>query len=343
MNKTVFIVDDNSINLTVAEKALRTQYRVIALPSAEKMFKALEKFKPDLIMLDVEMPEMSGFDAMKILKVSSAYANIPVIFLTALSDAKSEAYGIKLGAVDFILKPFSEPVLQNRVKNHLRIDELIRERTKQLLERTEELERLKNGLVFTMADLVENRDKNTGGHIDRTASYVQLLIDAMLKEKIYEDEIKDWDIESVVSSARLHDVGKMIIPDAILNKPGKLTDEEFEIMKSHSSEGAKIIDKAISRTGNAGFLLNAKKIAEYHHEKWNGAGYPYGLDGENIPLHGRIMAIADVYDALVSERPYKKAFTHDEAVEIIKNDAARHFDPVLVDCFLKIKDKFAKG
>ncbi|MCL2456844.1 MAG: response regulator [Defluviitaleaceae bacterium] len=340
MEKTILIVDDNAINLTVAEKALREQYRVIAVPSAEKMFKALEKFAPDLILLDVEMPDVSGFDAMKKLKTNKIFSEIPVIFLTALSDAESEAHGIKLGAVDFILKPFSEPVLQNRVKNHLHIDEMIRERTKQLLERTEELERLKNVLVYTMADLVENRDENTGGHIDRTASYMKLLIDSMIENKIYEDEIKNWDIDAVVSSARLHDVGKMVIPDSILNKPGKLTDEEFAIMKSHSVAGAQIIDKAISRMGNAEFLLNAKKIAAYHHEKWNGTGYPYGLAEENIPLQGRIMAIADVYDALVSERPYKKAFSHDEAVQIITNDAGKHFDPVLVDCFVRIKDKF---
>jgi len=343
MRKTIFVVDDNSTNLTAAEKALMNQYRVIALPSAEKMFKALEKFEPDLILLDVEMPEMNGFDAMKRLKSDEKFAEIPVIFLTSLSDAESEAYGIKLGAVDFILKPFSEPVLLNRIRNHLHIDEIIRARTKQLLERTEQLERLKNGLVFTMADLVENRDKNTGGHIDRTAAYMQILIDAMVEQKIYTDEMHDWDIDSVVSSARLHDVGKMVIPDSILNKPGKLTDEEFAIMKTHSSEGADIIDKAIKRTGNAEFLLNAKKIAAYHHEKWDGSGYPYGLAGEDIPLQGRIMAIADVYDALVSERPYKKAFTHEEAVNIIVKDSGRHFDPVLVDCFVKVKDMFGEN
>jgi putative two-component system response regulator len=335
MQKTIFIVDDNAINLTVAEKALCSQYRVIALPSAERMFKALGKFEPDLILLDVQMPEISGFDAMKILKEDEKHANIPVIFLTSLTDSESEAFGIKLGAVDFILKPFSEPVLINRIRNHLHIDELIRERT-------EELVRLKNGLVFTMADLVENRDKNTGGHIDRTASYMQMLIDAMLEQKVYSKEMADWDIESVVSSARLHDVGKMVIPDSILNKPGKLTEEEFEIMKTHSSEGANIIDKAISRTGNAEFLLNAKKIAAYHHEKWNGIGYPYGLAGEDIPLQGRIMAIADVYDALAAERPYKKAFTHDEAVDIIVRDSGKHFDPKIVDCFIRVKDSFER-
>ena len=338
MQKTVFLVDDNATNLTVAEEALVKYYRVIALSSAAKMFIALEKFKPDLILLDIEMPEMSGFEAMKKLKTSSLYSEIPVIFLTGRTDSVSEAHGIELGAVDFILKPFTEPVLLNRIKNHLQIDELIRERTAQLARRTEQLVLLQNGIVYTMADLVENRDKNTGGHIARTSTYFKILMEAMLDRGVYADEIHGWNLESVISSARLHDLGKIVISDSILNKPGPLTDEEYKAMKMHTVEGERIINNAIEQTGDAEFLRNAKTIAAYHHECWDGSGYPYGLKGTDIPLQGRIMAVIDVYDALVSERPYKKAFSHEEAMEIIKKGSGKHFDPAITKVFEEMSE-----
>lgn len=339
MRKTIFVVDDNATSLTMAENALVNMYRTIALSSAAQMFKALEKFTPDLILLDVEMPEINGFEAMTMLKDNATYSEIPVIFLTGLTDSGNEALGIKLGAVDFISKPFSELVLLNRIKNHLHIDDLIRERTAQLTERTEQLEKLKNGIVYTMADLVENRDRNTGGHIDRTSVYMKLLIDAMFERDVYINEMISWDMDSVVSSARLHDIGKIAIPDSILNKPGKLDDEEFAIMKTHTTEGENIINRTIERTGDAKFLLNAKLIAVYHHEKWDGSGYPYKLKGADIPLQGRIMAIIDVYDALVSERPYKKAFSHEDACRIISEEAGRHFDPLITEVFGKVSEQ----
>jgi len=341
----IFIIDDNETNLTAAEDALADLYRVIALPSAAKMFEALRKFKPDMILLDVDMPEMNGFEAIKILKSSELYADIPVIFLTGLSDAESEAEGIKLGAVDFIMKPFTKPVLLNRIKNHLDIDELVRERTRQLAyrteqlaRRTEQLERLQNSIIYTLADAVENRDSNTGGHIDRTSVYMRILADAMVSLGVYLDDMKEWDLDSVVSSARLHDLGKIAIPDIILNKPDKLTDEEFEIIKSHPRVGKRMIEQMIERTGDREFLQDAELFAAYHHEKWNGKGYPYGLKETAIPLHGRIMAVIDVYDALVSDRPYKQAFEHEKAVEIILNDAGTHFDPLIADVFHKVSD-----
>jgi len=340
MQKTIFVVDDSATNLSVAEEALEKQYRVITLSSAAKMFSIMENVAPDLILLDIEMPEMSGFEAMKRLKAGHSHTETPVIFLTSLTDAVNEAYGIELGAVDFITKPFSEPVLLNRIKNHLDIDELIRERTKQLRERTERLVRLQNGIVFTMADVVETRDKNTGGHIDRTTVYIKILIDAMMARGIYADEMRNWDLVSVVSSARLHDIGKIAIPDSILNKPGLLNKEEFHVMQTHSSEGERIINQMIDRTGEAEFLYNAKLSAAFHHEKWDGTGYPYGMSEADIPLHGRIMAIVDVYDALTSDRPYKKAFSNEEAVDVIMNGSGRHFDPLIADIFHETNDQF---
>ena len=339
MQKTVFVVDDNGTNLTKAEDALDKLYQIITLSSAAKMFSMLDRIKPDLILLDVEMPEIDGFEAMKRLKANSLYADIPVIFLTSLTDSVNEAHGIELGAVDFITKPFSEPVLVNRIKNHLQIDELIRERTEQLRERSERLEKLQNGIVFAMADLVENRDTNTGGHIERTTVFIKLLIDAMGKHHGYKEEMQNWDLESVISSARLHDIGKISIPDSILNKPGSLTKEEFQTMKTHSALGEQIIEQMVSQTGEADFLNNAKLSAAYHHERWDGTGYPYGLSGTDIPLHGRIMAIVDVYDALTSDRPYKKAFSDEEALSIIMDGSGKHFDPEIVNVFCEIKNQ----
>ena len=339
MQKTIFVVDDSATNLASAEKALENHYLVITISSAAKMFSVLRKIMPDLILLDIDMPGMDGFEAIKRLKASHEYAEIPVIFLTALSQTEIEANGIELGAVDFIVKPFSEPVLLNRIKNHLHIDELIHERTEQLRERTEQLVQLQNGVVFTLADVVENRDKNTGGHVDRTAVYTKILIEAMMDCGLYIDELRTWDLNSAVSSARLHDLGKIAVPDSILNKPDKLTPKEFSVIKKHPMAGERIIDNMISRTGAGDFLHNARLFAGYHHEKWDGTGYPYRMKEADIPLQGRIMAIVDVYDALTSERSYKKALTVEESTQIIEDGAGTHFDPCIADIFCEIKNK----
>ncbi|MCL2184658.1 MAG: response regulator [Treponema sp.] len=329
--KTIFVVDDSDTNLSMAEAVLEDYYRVMTMPSAAKMFTLLDKITPDLILLDIEMPEMDGFETLEKLKKESALQDIPVMFLTGRNDAVVEARGLEIGAVDFITKPFSAPVLLNRIKTHLDIDEIIRERTSQL-------HRLQNSIISVLADMVENRDKGTGGHIERTSKYIKILIDEMKKRDMYSKEIQDWDVEKMISSARMHDLGKISITDTIVNKPGKLTDDEYEIMKSHAMEGERIIDEIISRTGEGEFLRNAKLFAGTHHERWDGKGYPRGLKGNAIPLHGRIMAIVDVYDALVSDRPYKKAFTDDEAIDIIVHNKGTHFDPIIVDLFNEIKD-----
>jgi len=362
--KTIFIVDDNDVNLSTAAKALSKQYRAFTLPSASDMFDLLNDIVPDLILLDILMPEMDGFEAMQKLKSDKRYSEIPVLFLTGQNDAATEAHGFELGAVDFISKPFSEPVLLNRIKTHLEIEELIRARTALLIERTGKLQRLQNSMVSILANMVENRDKYTGKHVERTTKYVKILLDAMLERNVYSDEIKHWtteeavtpakphgaadeaaplNLESVISSARLHDIGKITISDLILNKPDKLTDDEFQLMKTHASEGEKIIESIITESGNESFLQNAKLFAGYHHEKWDGSGYPRGLKGEDIPLQGRIMAVADVYDALVSKRSYKDSFSHEKAVEIIKESRGSHFDPKITDVFLEVNNLFKEA
>jgi len=339
MNKTIFVVDDNSANLIKAEYALGKRYLVITMSSAEKMFAILRKIIPDLILLDIEMPEMDGYEAIQRLKACELYAKIPVIFLTATTERQAEAKGIKLGAADFVAKPFSEQVLINRINNYLQIDKQICERTAQLNERIEQLARLQNSVVYTLADVIEGRDKYTGGHISRTTEYIRILADAMLRRGLYVEEIRVWDFESIVSSASLHDLGKITIPDSILNKPGKLSDEEFSVIKTHPIAGQLALDQMIEKTGDRDFLISAKLFAAYHHEKWDGTGYPYGLKGTRIPLHGRIMGLVDAYDALTSERPYKEAFSGDEAMHIINSNAGKHFDPFIADVFDFIKEK----
>ena len=332
--KTIFAVDDNSVNLKKAKQALAGHFNVLTMSSAAKMFELLERTTPDLILLDIKMPDMDGFTAMEKLMGNESTAKIPVMFLTASTDEAVESHGFELGAVDFVIKPFSPSVLLNRVTTHLNIDGLIKKRTVRIQE-------LQNGIILVTAGLVESRDKFTGGHIERTSQYLKLMIEGMLARDVYSDEIMSWDLGVVVSSARLHDVGKIEISDLILNKPDKLTPEEFVQMRTHTLEGEKIIDKIIIKTGEGWFLRHAKLFAGYHHERWDGEGYPHRLSGDDIPLQGRIMAIVDVYDALISERPYKKAFSIEEAEKIINGDSGTAFDPCLIEVFLELKDAFA--
>jgi len=201
---------------------------------------------------------------------------------------------------------------------------------------------LQNAVMKTMAELVEGRDNITGGHIERTQNYLRILIEALSKSDRYKDEISSWDIELILQSAQLHDVGKIAIDDSILRKPGKLTEEEFEKIKVHTIFGEEVIQKIKKSTSEHAFLEQARILASTHHEKWDGSGYPMGLKGSEIPLQGRLMAIADVYEALISDRPYKKAFSHEQAVAIIKCDSGKHFDPLLVDLFLNVSDEFNK-
>ena len=330
--KTIFVVDDSDTNLSMAEAVLEDQYDIMTMPSAAKMFSLLGKIIPDLILLDIEMPEMNGFEAIGKLKSGSKWRDIPIMFLTGRSDPDVEAKGLEMGAVDFVTKPFSAPVLLNRIQTHLDIDNIIRVRTAQL-------HRLQNSIISVLADMVENRDKGTGGHIERTSIYMKILINEMKERRLYIDEVADWDTEKMISSARMHDLGKVSISDIIVNKPGKLTDDEFNIMKSHAAEGVRIIDEIISRTGEGEFLRNARLFAGAHHERWDGKGYPLGLKGEQIPLHGRIMAVVDVYDALVSQRPYKEAYACEEAVEIMMQNSGTQFDPKIARLFFEIKDR----
>jgi len=348
MKKTIFVVDDSDTNLRIAKETLSGKYNVFTMPSAEKMFELLKKINPSLILLDINMPEMDGFTALKKLKAQKEYQQIPIIFLTAAYDDEDyESRGFELGVSDFIGKPFSAPVLLNRVKLQIDINELIDNRTKQLIERTiqleersEQLKKVNLGMLLVLSDVVENRDKGTGGHIERTAQYVKVLVAALMERGMYTEALLDCNLDLVETFALLHDVGKIGVSDTILNKPGKLTDEEFTLMQNHVLNGENIINQIIIRTGENNFLTNVKLFALYHHENWDGTGYPYGLKGEEIPIQGRIMAFADVYDALISRRPYKSPLTHKETVEIMMKDAGHRFDPNVANVFYEICDEF---
>jgi putative two-component system response regulator len=345
--KTVFVVDDNVTNLTLGKNALAGHYNVFTLNSGARLLKMLEKNIPDIILLDVDMPEMDGYETIRHLKSNPETLHIPVIFLTAKTDGQSELTGLSLGAIDYITKPFTPPLLLKRIEVHLLVEsqkkELINynKNLQQMVdEKTKMVVELKNAILKTMAELVECRDDITGGHIERTQSYLGVLIDAMHKYHVYQDQIAPWDIGLVLQSAQLHDVGKISIRDEILRKPGRLTENEFEEIKAHTVFGEEVIDRIRLGSSEQAFLEHAKILISSHHEKWDGSGYPRGLVGQDIPLLGRLMAIVDVYDALVSERPYKKAYPHEDAIAIIANGRGSHFDPILVDLFMKIADEF---
>jgi len=333
--KTLFIVDDNIMNLLTAKEALSGHYNIITLSSATNMFEILEEVTPDLILLDILMPEVNGFEALGRLKSDKRYMDIPVIFLTGKTDTETESRGFEMGVIDFIGKPFSKPVLLNRIKSHLEIESVIRGRTEKLL-------RLQSSMVYVLANMVENRDKLTGRHIERTVEYIEILLKGMKDNDVYTEEIKEWTLDVIISSARLHDLGKIVVSDLLLNKPGKLTPDEYEEIKTHAIEGEKIIDDIIGESGYEELMYHAKLFASSHHERWDGMGYPRGLKGDEIPLQGRIMAIADVYDALVSERPYKRPFSHEKSVEIIVENSGTQFDPKLVDVFTKVTEQFSE-
>jgi putative two-component system response regulator len=348
----LILVDDNPSNLRAGKNVLSERYEVYTAPSAAKLFDILKDIKPGMILLDIEMPEMNGYEAIKILKSKEETRDIPVIFLTGKTDTENELEGLDLGAIDYITKPFVPPLLLKRIEVHLLVEaqkktlevqqkelknfndnlqKMVEDKTKTVLE-------LQDAILKTVADLVESRDDITGGHIERTQRGVALLVEALEGHPAYGREIAAWDIKLLLQSSQLHDVGKIAISDRILQKPGRLTPEEFDEMKKHTAFGGRIIEKIEAATSASDFLKYAKIFARTHHEKWDGTGYPLGLKGEDIPIQGRIMALADVYDALVSERPYKKAFTHGEAVKIIQEARGTHFDPVLADIFITVID-----
>lgn len=346
---TVLVVDDTPDNLTLMSDLLRADYKVKLANGGERALEiAAGENKPDLILLDIMMPEMDGYEVLRRLQFNPDTESIPVIFLTAMSASDDETVGLELGAVDYITKPINPAITLARVRNHLQLkrarDILANHNHYLELEvarRTREVAELQDVTIRAMASLAETRDNETGNHIQRTQHYVKALALRLKNHPRFSDELTDAAIEMIYKSAPLHDIGKVGIPDRILLKPGKLTAEEFEIMKRHPALGLEAIVKAESETSQSNpFFRYAKEIAYSHQEKWDGSGYPQGLVGNTIPLSARLMAVADVYDALISVRVYKSAFSHEEAVRIIFEGRGSHFDPDLVDTFMELSEEF---
>lgn len=311
---TILIVDDEPVNLRVLKQILQEEYRLIFAKSGAEALRLAQSKKTNLILLDIMMPDITGLDVCQQLKAEPTTAKIPVIFVTALNDHTDEAQGLEVGAVDYITKPVSSAVVKARVATHLS------------LVQADELRRTRLQIIQRLGHASEYKDNETGMHVMRMSHYSKVIA---LAYGFSEDRA-----DNLLHAAPMHDLGKIGIPDSIMLKPGKLTDEEFEIMKTHPEIGASILGE-----DDSDLITLAKVVALTHHEKWNGKGYPNGLIGEEIPIEGRIVAIADVFDALTSVRPYKDAWPVEKAMGFIKEQSGQHFDPDLVVLFEQELDK----
>ena len=347
--QTLLIVDDTPDNITLLSGLLKNRYRIKVATEGERALKiaALDP-PPDLILLDIMMPGMDGYEVCRRLKADPQTTGIPVIFLTAKVQVEDEEKGLKLGAVDYITKPISPPIVLARVETHLTLKnarQFLQDRNAYLEEevrrRTREVVAIQDVTIVAMASLAETRDNETGGHIRRTQHYVRALARKLQTHPRFASFLSNETIELLFKSAPLHDIGKVGIPDRILLKPGRFSLEEFEIMKTHAILGRDAIVAAEEHLNTPkSFLQLAREIAYGHQEKWDGSGYPQGLAGDAIPISARLMALADVYDALISQRVYKKGMPHEQAVDIIRQGKGQHFDPDIVEAFLEIADEF---
>ena len=348
---TILIVDDSPENLAVLSELLQTEYRVRAATSGDKALRVVKTTpKPDLILLDVMMPEMDGYEVFSRLRADSETRDIPVVFVTAMDSTEAEIRGLDVGAVDYIAKPIVPPILRARVHTQLELKQA-RDWLKnqnaylevELARRMSETLAVQDVSIHALAHLAEIRDPETGNHLRRTQGFVRALAEQLVDHPRFADFLTPHAIDLLVKSAPLHDIGKVGIPDHILLKPGKLTPEEWEIMKTHAKLGRDAIEQAERDVDRPlEFLAMAKDIAHYHHERWDGGGYPDGLAGDDIPIAARLMALADVFDALISQRVYKPPMSFDEAYEIIVAGRRTHFDPDVVDAFIARFDEFSE-
>lgn len=342
----VFVVDDVPENIQIALSHLKgLDLEFAYATSGEQALTRIKQRIPDLILMDVMMPGMNGFATMQELRSSPDTQAIPVIFLTARSEPEDVARGFELGGVDYITKPFHGIELRSRVRNHLELHSYRVSLEKKVLDRTRETTILKDITILAMGELAEHRDANTGGHINRTRFFVKALAEALYKAQKFSEILDEEYIVLLYKTAPLHDIGKVAIRDSILLKEGRLTADEFEEMKKHTIYGEEVIDKLATMAGEPmTFLECARAMVGSHHEQYDGTGYPRGLAGDDIPLAGRIMAIADVYDALRTRRSYKKAFSHSDTMHIMATEdgRCRHFDPDVYDAFLAVEQEFAR-
>jgi putative two-component system response regulator len=344
----ILVVDDSPQNLVFICDVLRGIYDIRTASSGLHAMNSALVHKPDLVLLDIKMPEISGYEVCSFFKSHIGLKDIPIIFLTSLGEEYEQAYGFSIGAADYIIKPISPSILKARIRNHLHLkaaNDFLRDKSafleQEVNRRLVEISDVQDVTITALAALAEARDNETGNHILRTQRYVKALARAALCHPKFVNFLDDSEVEMLYKSAPLHDIGKVGIPDSILLKPGRLTAQEFEIMKTHTTMGFQSLENAEKRLGKpASFLNFAKEIAYHHQEKWDGSGYPLGLTQQQIPFSARLMAIADVYDALISKRVYKEAMSHELAVKIILDGRGVHFDPDLVDVFEQICDSF---
>ena len=349
VQETILMVDDEPANLSVLARLLRSDYRVRAVKSGESALRAvMTEPRPDLVLLDVMMPGMDGYAVLGQLRAAPATSDIPVIFLTALADAGDEELGLKRGAADYITKPIKPAVVLARIRAHLgakRARDWLRDQNvlleAEIARRMAETDLAQLVSIRALAHLAETRDPETGNHILRTQGYIGVLADGLRRHPCFADFLTERNIDLLIKSAPLHDIGKVGIPDHILQKPGKLMPEEWEIMKTHAKIGANAIEQAEADAEKpVPFLMLAKEIAHWHHERWDGSGYPDGLAGGAIPISARLIALADVFDAMISRRCYKAPIPYDEVRTMITAERGRHFDPDIVDTFLARFEEF---
>ena len=339
---TVLIVDDQELNIDILRYMLEDTYEVYSAFNGKEALEVLDKTEVDLVLLDLVMPVMDGFEVLENIKKDQRFRNLPVIFITSETDSFSEAKGLSLGAVDYIRKPYESKIVGIKCKNHIE-NKMYRDDLESLVdERTKEIFASREAIIMAMSLLAEGRDQETGEHIKRMQNYTKIIANQILKN--HPDLLSKEEVHYITSMAPLHDVGKINIPDQILLKPGKLTDEEFDVMKSHTTLGAEVIKETEEfMHGYKNTLHYAYEITAYHHEKYDGAGYPNGLRGDEIPISSGICSMADIYDALTSERPYKKAFSHEKAMEIITIGDGRvmptHFNPIVLEAFKQVEQE----
>jgi len=348
---TILIVDDTPDNIMLLSRLLKDKYHTkVATNGSTALQVAAATPDLDLILLDVMMPGMDGYETCRQLKANPATAEIPVIFLTAKNQIEDEAMGLSVGAVDYLGKPISPPILFARVSTHLTLRaarKLLQEHNQNLermvQQRTAQLLLMQEALILAMASMAETRDGGPGNHIRRTQHYMRALAHKLRSHPRFAASLTDENIELMYKTAPLHDIGKVAIPDRILQKQGKLDPEEFEVMKLHAAYGRDTIMLAEKHLGGTNsFLMFAREIAHSHQEKWDGSGYPESLSGEEIPVAARLMAVADVYDALISRRVYKPPFTHEQSLEIMRQGRGTHFDPDVLDAFFALETEFAR-
>ena len=346
MKRVILVVDDDNTSLKLANKILGQDYRVATVNSGATVFNYLAKNTPDLILLDLNMPHIDGMQVMERLQGDPELREIPVIFLTAEQDPASEAKCLEAGAIDFVGKPFVPTVLLSRVKRTIelmdyrkQLETMVNQQSVVISSRTERIASIQNSVIVGMANLIESRDNSTGRHVKNTQRYVEMICNSIMEKGMFRNIMTEEYKNHVIKSAPLHDIGKIKIPDAILQKPGELTNEEFDVIKMHPVYGAEIIDDILGDVEDPDYLSVARDMCQYHHEYWNGKGYPTGLVKEEIPLSARIMAIADVFDALYEERCYKEAIPFDTTFNIIEDNRGIQFDPQITDVFIGCKDQ----